>query len=117
MSHTDDVRCWPTVAESTCAVCLDRTDEGACEVPARGDDCPVRTFFTEVVKIVRREPGSSMEAVFAAVEAEICPRCREMGADGNCGRRARGECALYAYLPITVDAIEEGLRDLARENS
>lgn len=112
MNNNDDWRCWPAVAESTCGVCPDRTDAGACRVPAR-DDCPVRTFFTEVVDIVRRHPGPSMDPVFAAIEAEICSRCRENGADGTCARRNRGECGLYAYLPITVDAIEEGLRGLA----
>ena len=82
-------------------------------VPGRGDDCPLTTFFPEVVDIVRRSPDAGMESVFAAVEAEICPRCREIGAAGNCGRRDRGECSLYSYLPLTVDAIDRRLHDPA----
>ena len=115
MSHPS-LPTWPLVTRTTCAICLDRTDTGDCEVPARGDDCPVKTFFPEVVDIVRRSPDAGMDALFAAVEAEICPRCRESAPDGTCGRRERGECALYAYLPMTVDAIEQGLGGPAEEN-
>jgi hypothetical protein len=112
VSHPDNLL-WTSVTQTTCAVCLDRTDDGECMVPARGADCPVNTFFPEVVDIVRRSPDAGMDAVFAAVEAEICPRCREIARDGTCGRRNRGECALHAYLPITVDAIDQGLHGLA----
>ena len=109
MSHADNARCWESVLETTCAVCMERSDAGKCAVPARADDCPVRTFFPVVLSIVRRVDSRSMEAYIAAVEAEICPRCAESDGVNGCGRRDRGECALYAYLPLTVDAIEEAL--------
>ena len=117
MSHPDDLSCWTPVRQTTCAVCLDRTDDGECMVPGRGDDCAVKTFFTKVVDIVRRSPDAGMDALFATVEAEICSRCRETALNGTCGRRDRGECALHAYLPMTVDAIEHGLGGLAEEKA
>jgi hypothetical protein len=109
VSHADNARCWDSVVETTCGVCLDRTDTGECAVPARGGDCPLHTFFPAVLNIVRRTDSRSMEAYIAAVESEICPRCSENDAVHGCGRRNRGECGLYAYLPLTVDAIEEAL--------
>ena len=109
MSQADDARCWDSVVGATCAVCMDRTDAGECAVPARGGDCPLHTFFPVVLDTVRRTDSRSMEVYVAAVEAEICPRCAENDAVHGCGRLDRGECGLYAYLPLTVDAIEEAL--------
>lgn len=116
MNHPDDP-CWTPVSQTTCAICLDRTDAGECRVPWRGDDCPAKTFFTTVVDIVRRSPDAGMDTLFATVEAEVCSRCREMAVNGTCGRRDRGQCALHAYLPMTVDAIEEGLGGLTKEKA
>ncbi|MFS8065607.1 MAG: hypothetical protein ACMG6S_04465 [Byssovorax sp.] len=109
MGHAEHARCWDSVVGTTCAVCMDRANSGECAVPARGDDCPLRAFFPAVLDIVRRTESGSMEAYIAAVETEICPRCAENDAVHGCGRRNRGECGLYAYLPLTVDAIEEAL--------
>ena len=107
MTEPDEARCWEAVAQTTCAVCLDRCDDGGCRVPARGSDCPLRTFFTVAIDVVRRVDSSTMDPYVAALESEVCPTCAELGAGGECGRRDRGECALYAYLPLTVEAIEQ----------
>ena len=107
MSQPTDDPIWAAVAEKTCAVCLDRTDTGACAIPGHGD-CKLRTFFPALVDIVRRVRSTSMDPYVAAVEAEICSRCAENGPSG-CAPRNRGECALYAFLPVTVDAVEDAL--------
>ena len=107
MGQAGDDRCWTWVAERTCAVCLDRTDAGACAVPGHAG-CKLKEFFPAVVDIVRRVRSHSMDPYVAAVEAEICSRCAENTAAG-CKPRNLGECALYAFLPITLDAVEDAL--------
>jgi hypothetical protein len=109
MRDPDEARCWDAVERATCAACLDRGDDGQCRVPARGSDCPLRSFFTVAIDVVRRVHSNAMDSYVAALESEVCQKCRELGAAGECARRDRGECALYAYLPLTVEAIEEGL--------
>ena len=108
MSASDEARCWDAVAQSTCTVCLDRADDGSCRVPHRGADCPLRTFFTTVVEVTRRVKSDSMDAYVAAVEEGVCASCREM-VSGRCARRHRGDCALYSYLPLTVEAVLDAL--------
>ena len=85
MREPDEARSWEAVARTTCAACLDRHDDGHAQsrVPARMADCPVRTFFTVAMD--------------------------ERGAVGRCRPRDHGECALYAYLPLTVEAIERAV--------
>ena len=108
MSAPDEARCWDAVTQSTCAVCLDRADDGSCHVPDRGADCPLRTFFTTVVEIAGRVKSATMDPYVAAIEDGVCVSCREMDS-GRCGRRDRGQCALYAYLPLTVEAVLDAL--------
>jgi hypothetical protein len=105
----DEARCWEAVERTTCAVCLDRDDGGQCHVPGRGADCPLRSFFTVAIDVVRRVHSDAMGPYVAALESDVCGSCGERGSGGECARRDRGECALYAYLPLTVDAIEEAL--------
>lgn len=108
MRETEDARCWVAVTRTTCAVCLDRGSNGQCHVPSRGHDCPLRTFFPAVIDVVRRTRSDTMDAYVDAIEADVCATCRESGDDG-CPRRERGECALYMYLPLTVEAVETAL--------
>lgn len=109
MREPDEARCWEAVARTTCAACLDPGDDGQPRVPARGADCPLRTYFPVVMDVVRRIHSDAMDAYVTALESDVCQRCRELGAGGRCARRDRGECALYAYLPLTVEAIEKAL--------
>ena len=109
MREPDEARCWEAVERTTCAACLDRGDDGRCRVPARGDDCPLRSFFTVAIDVVQRVHSEGMGPYVAAIESEICATCGELGPGGVCARRDRGECALYAYLPLTVEAIEGAL--------
>jgi hypothetical protein len=105
----DEARCWEAVERTTCAACLDRGDDGRCRVPARGADCPLRSFFTLAIDVVQRVHSNAMDPYVAALESDVCQTCGELGPGGTCTRRDRGECALYAYLPLTVEAIEEAL--------
>lgn len=109
MSVPDEARCWGEVTQATCAVCLDRADDGSCHVPGRQDDCPLRTFFTTVVEVTRGVRGATMDEYVAAIEDCVCAICRENDGAGRCARRERGHCALYAYLPLTVEAVEDAL--------
>lgn len=108
MREPDEARCWEEVARTTCAACLDRHDDGHAQsrVPARVADCPLRTFFTLAMDVVGRTRADAMDACVAALEADVCPSCLELGAGGRCVRHDRDQCALYAYLPSTVEAIE-----------
>lgn len=109
MSALDEARAWEAVQHTTCAVCMDRTDDGRCRLPARGAECALRSFFPAVFEIARRVRGETMEPYVDAVEDCICGGCREHAASGACARRGRGECALFAYLPLTVEAVEDAL--------
>jgi len=48
-----------------------------------------------------------MDEYVYAIEDQVCRRCHEQDAQGRCRLRDRGEFALYTYLPLVVDAIEE----------
>jgi hypothetical protein len=114
VSDSETDRCWASVVERTCAVCLDRTDSGVCLIPGHPGDCKLKENFAAVVDIVRRVRSGSMEPYLAAVEEEICARCADMTPSG-CRRRDHGQCALYALLPITLDAVEDALSEREKE--
>jgi hypothetical protein len=48
-----------------------------------------------------------MDEYVDAVQAHVCSRCGEQAADRSCTLRDRGECGLWTYLALVVDAVEE----------
>ena len=42
-----------------------------------------------------------------AVKDQICAGCRGQDHEGHCPFREAGECALWTYIPLLVDAVEE----------
>jgi hypothetical protein len=42
-----------------------------------------------------------------AVERDVCSACQARAGDAGCRARERGECTLYLYLPLVIEAIED----------
>jgi hypothetical protein len=89
-----------------CAVCLDSKDDGSCGLD-RGRTCALDRHGPRLIDAMLKVRSRRMDEYFAALEAEICGSCQEQDAQGNCGLRNEGRCALALYLPLIVDAIEE----------
>jgi hypothetical protein len=96
---------WEALQASVCSVCLDRLDDGSCGLP-RGTECAMKRHLPLIVEVVHSVDSPQMDGYVAAVETEICRRCTGQDAAGQCPDRDHGRCALYAYLPLVVDAIE-----------
>jgi hypothetical protein len=108
---TNDARplwaqCWDLVRDQVCAVCLDAHDDGSCGL-ARGVGCALEQRMPEIVDALLGVDSTRMDEYYAAVERNVCATCNDRGPDGHCERRAGGRCALYAYLPLVVDALDE----------
>jgi hypothetical protein len=93
------------IRRRVCAVCLDSKDDGSCGLSG-GRTCAIDEHLPRVVHALLAVRSGRMDEYVAALEAEICSRCR-MGDAGSCALRDEGECGLSLYLPLVVDAIEE----------
>jgi hypothetical protein len=101
-------RYWDSIRKAVCEVCLDQGPEGRCGL--RDRTCAIRTFLPTLVKTVAPIESRRMDDYFDAVEASICAQCEfHRGPGAECALRDKGECALYAYLPLVVDALQEAL--------
>jgi hypothetical protein len=96
---------WRALQERVCAVCLDRHDDGSCQLP-NGRVCGVKRHLPLIADVVHNVDSSRMDDYVAAVERSICKRCPEQDAAGHCTYREKASCALYAYLPLVLDAID-----------
>jgi hypothetical protein len=94
------------VRARVCAVCLDRRDDGTCGL-ARGRECALEAYLPEIVDTVLAVNSTRMDEYMQAIEARICSKCRSRGAAEECPFRDKGQCALWTYLPLAVDAVEE----------
>ena len=106
MPVNDTATYWEALQASVCAVCLDRRDDGSCGLP-RGQVCALKRHLPLVVDVVHSIASAHMAEYVEAVEADVCRRCPEQDASGRCTRRDKASCALYTYLPLVVDAVEE----------
>jgi hypothetical protein len=97
---------WQAIQRRVCAMCLDAADDGTCGL-GRARVCALEERLPHVVEAILGVHSDRMDEYVAAIEALICADCRERDAQGGCTRRDRGECGLYTYLPVVVDAIEE----------
>jgi hypothetical protein len=93
--------------ERVCRVCVSRLADGSCglQQPAV---CPILPRLPELMKIVRTTHSEAIGPYLDAVRSVICDQCL-MGSAEHCLPREHLECALDLYLPLIVDAIEEGL--------
>lgn len=90
---------------SVCGACLDARDDGRCGL--RGRTCAIETHLPAVVEAVLAIESDHLGDYLAAIEAQVCRTCPSQDHEGVCHLRDHGDCALYAYLPLVLDAIDE----------
>jgi len=96
---------WDAIQERVCAVCLDQADDGSCGLKRR--TCALGVLLPRVAELLSRVQSTRMDDYEAAVRSEICPGCAEQAPDGTCAVRGQASCALYAYLPLVLEAVED----------
>ena len=101
-------RYWDSIRKAVCDVCLDQGPDGRCGL--RNRTCAIRSFLPTLVEAVAPLESRRMDEYFAAVEERICTQCEFHRGEGQeCELRENGECALYTYLPLVVDALQEAM--------
>ena len=101
---------WAALRNTVCAVCLDRKDDGSCALSG-GRTCGLEAHLPRILEVVQTVHSSRMDEYVEAIRQRVCAVC-EQDAQGVCRAREDGECALDAYLPLVVDALEEAERIL-----
>lgn len=104
---------WEALREHVCGVCLDQRDDRACGLTRRV--CAIDRHLPRLVEVLSQVQSNRMDEYEAAVRAEICSSCPEQGADGRCELREEADCALFAYLPLVLEAIENVIAAEAAE--
>lgn len=94
------------IRRKVCTVCLDQRDDGSCRL-AGGRVCAIEAHLPGVVHAILSIESDRMEEYEAAIREQVCRSCSNQDAVGQCAIRERGECALYTYLFLVVDAIQE----------
>lgn len=94
------------IRNRVCSVCLDQANDGTCGLGG-SRLCAIQEHLPRLVATLSAIHSPRMDEYVAAVEAEICGRCSQQDAAGKCELRNRGECALYTYLSLVVEAVEE----------
>ena len=89
-----------------CGVCSERTTGGECgmEEPAH---CALFRLFPEVAEAIQSVKSDDINPYIEAIRRKVCTICADQSSDGSCETREQVQCALDAYLPLVVDAIEE----------
>ena len=95
---------WEAIQRLVCGVCLDQADDGSCGLTRRA--CALQTHLPRLAEVLAQVQSPRMDEYEAAVRAEICARCSEQDAQGHCALRDQGACALSAYLPLVLEAVE-----------
>jgi len=93
------------IRSRVCAVCLDSRDDKTCSLTKR--TCAIEGHLPRLVAALSLIASPHIEEYEAAIRAEVCPGCAEQDAQGHCSLRSDGDCALQAYLPLVLDAVEE----------
>jgi hypothetical protein len=97
---------WKALREWVCPVCLDRRDDNSCGLP-KAQVCALKRHLPAIVEIVQHVRSRRMDEYEAAVRQDVCSTCPEQSSEGVCRRRDHGDCALYTYLSLVLDAIAE----------
>jgi hypothetical protein len=103
---------WDAFRRHVCSVCLDAGSGGTCGLSGRA--CALEAHFPRIIDAIATLDSTRMDDYVAAIEEQVCKRCPEQDPEGFCARRSHGECALYSYLSLVVDAIEEVRGGLGR---
>jgi hypothetical protein len=94
------------IRRRVCAVCLDGADDGTCGLSGTRS-CAVEELLPRIVDAVLDVRVGQHDAYSAAIEARVCSHCKDRDALGQCRLRRDGRCALAAYAPLVVEAIED----------
>jgi hypothetical protein len=94
------------IRQRVCTVCLDSADDGSCRWSGVRA-CVVDTHLPQIVEAVEDVRSGRERAIGPAVERRVCRECPERGPDGACAPRENGRCAVVAYLPLIVRAIDD----------
>jgi hypothetical protein len=89
-----------------CVVCLDRRDDGTCHL-AGGRLCAIEAHLPRLVEAVLAIESDRMDEYVEAVKSQVCGACSGRDPNDYCPFGNAAECALWAYLPLVVDAVEE----------
>jgi hypothetical protein len=89
-----------------CAICLEGKDDGSCGLTT-AVHCALDQHLARIVGAVLDVRARRDDAYAAAIEARVCSHCSDRDELGRCSLRRDGRCALIAYLPLIVEAIEE----------
>jgi hypothetical protein len=95
-----------------CAVCLDGADNGSCALAA-SVSCAIEGHLPQLIEAVRDVREGRAEGHASAIESRVCGRCPQREPGGRCAMRQDGSCAIAAYLPLIVEAIEQADRQRA----
>jgi hypothetical protein len=94
------------IRQRVCTVCLDSADDGSCRLSGVWA-CVIEAHLPQLVEAVEDVRSGRERAFAAAVERRVCRACPERGPGRTCSPREDGRCALVAYLPLIVRAIED----------
>jgi hypothetical protein len=109
MPEASDVRYqayMDAIRARVCAVCLDRRDDGSCHLAA-GRLCAIEHHLPRLVEAVLAVHSDRMDEYVEAVKSQVCGSCSGRDPHDYCPFRTSAECALWTYLPLVVDAVEE----------
>jgi hypothetical protein len=99
---------WDAIQRRACAVCLDVADDGNCGL-GRGRTCALPAHLPAIVEATVGMKSDRMDDYVTLIESAVCASCSEQDEVGRCQLRDHGTCGLYTYLPLVVDAIDEGM--------
>jgi hypothetical protein len=94
------------IRERVCTVCLDSADDGRCRLSGVWA-CVIDTHLPQIVEAVEDVRSGRARTFEAAVKHRVCGVCPERGPGRSCEPRDQGRCALVAYLPLIVRAVED----------
>jgi len=89
-----------------CPLCLDGGEGGVCRLEAERP-CPLDTHLQQIVDTILSVRSRRIGDYLDAVERAVCGPCQARAGDAGCRPRERGECSLYLYLPLVIEAIED----------
>jgi hypothetical protein len=96
---------WLALRERVCSVCLDQRSDGRCGLP-KNSVCALQRQLPLLVDTLHSVDSPRMDDYVDAVERNVCTRCPEQDASGQCHGRDTARCALYTYLPLVLDAVD-----------
>jgi hypothetical protein len=94
------------VRNRICSVCTERTTEGQCGLESPSN-CALFRLFPQVAQAIQSVMSDDIRQYIDAIRRDVCSVCEEQARDGSCEVRQQVQCALDAYLPLVVDAIED----------